>query len=136
MNQQPDRGMINVHTTPGRHPDAVSVTFRANWALTQPEVPAHAVGVVTNIDIPPLRPAETCARCSHGLHDVIGFVVAYSHLSDAGVRFADIAYVGGARSYAKARELRDEAIARIQRREVKATYAVVHWVYEGGHRTS
>lgn len=136
MNEQPD--MIRVTTTQGQHPNAVSVTFRANQALTRPEdaTPGVAPGYVTSTAIPPLTDREACAGCSHGLHDVIGYVVAYSHLSDAGVRFEDVAYVEGAQSYAYARDLRDEAVARIQRRQVKATYAVIHWVYEGGHRTS
>ncbi|WP_128378522.1 hypothetical protein [Streptomyces cavernae] len=133
MNEQPD--MINLGAD---QPDSASVTFRANWAMTRPEdtAPGSAPGSVRSYEIPPLRPSEYCAHCQHGLHDVIGYVVAYSHLSDAGVRFTDIAYVGGAQSYAQARKMRDEALARIQRGEVKATYAVIHWVYRNWHRTS
>jgi hypothetical protein len=130
MSEQPE--MIHLGTGQA---DAVNVTFRANWALTSPEG-APAPVRVTTTGIPPLLPREACLRCGHGLHDVAGFVVAYSHLSQAGVHFTDIVHVEGARSYAQARQFRDAAVGRIQRGEVDAAYAVIHWVYEGGHRTS
>jgi hypothetical protein len=135
MDQQPKPDMLNLGADQA---DGVSVTFRANWALARPEDAAPGVtpGYVTSAAIPPLTPLEGCAGCQHGLHDVIGYVVAYSHLSDTGVRFTDIVYTEGAQSYAYARELRDAAIRRIQERRVDATYAVIHWVYEGGHRVS
>lgn len=126
----------------GELPDAVEVTMRANWAMAAPEgpdAPVHPLfptSRISTVHIPPLLDRGACARCSHGLHDVMGFVVTYTHLSQNGVRFTDIAYVEGAQGYDQARRVRDEAIARILGRRVDATSAVIHWVYEGGHRTS
>jgi hypothetical protein len=122
--------------------DAVSVTFRANWAQATPEnatdAPVYPLFpvTVTDHDIPPLLPREACAQCRHGQHDVIGFVVTYTHLSQNGVRFTDIAYVKGVLGHAQAQIMRNEAITRIQRGKVDATYAVIHTVYERGHRVS
>ncbi|MFD0032490.1 hypothetical protein ACFVJK_30335 [Streptomyces sp. NPDC127172] len=85
---------------------------------------------------PPLRPRRDCAACSHGLDDIIGYVVAYSRLAGHGVTFEDVAYVEGATRYARALELVHEARRKVTAGEVAATYAVIHPVYAGGHRTS
>jgi len=116
-------------------PEAVNVTFRANWALARPEGTPETVDLTTT-GIPPLLPRETCERCSHGLHDVTGFVVAYSHLSPTGVHFTDIMHLEGAHAYAHAQQLRNAALTRIQRGNVDATYAVIHTVHAGNHRTA
>lgn len=85
--------------------------------------------------VPPLRPVRECSGCLHGTNDIVGYVVAYSRVSDVGVSFEDIAYVDGANRYGEAVQQVHAAQQRIIAGEVRAAWAVVHCVYVGGHRT-
>lgn len=96
--------------------------------------PARVGYVAPTPAIPALGHRYNHLRCNHGLADTIGYVVAYSHLTDNDVTFTDITYVEGANQYGKALELVREARAKVQAGQVDAAYAVIHHVYTGGHR--
>lgn len=98
--------------------------------------PARRGYVAPKPGIPQPTPAREHARCNHGHADTIGYVVAYSHLSNNynDVRFTDIEYVQGSTNYGRALELVHEARRKAESGEVDATYAVIHTVYADGHR--
>lgn len=112
--------------------------YLAIWAGMQED---EARFVAALPAIPPLRPRDDCKACSHGLRDVIGYVIAVSRVVDDAARptvtFQDLAYIEGANQYTKALECVHEAREAVRRGEYPgAAYAVIHHVYEGGHRTA
>lgn len=90
--------------------------------------------IETKTAIPAATPNLDHAACNHG-QDLTGYVVAYSHLTAANkVTFEDIEYVQGSTNYGHALEIVRAARERVMNGQVDATYAVIHPVYEGGHR--
>lgn len=86
--------------------------------------------------IPPVTDWREHAACQHGLADTVGYVVAYTHFDrETGTTsFTDVEFIDSPYDYGKALDVVREARANAASGAVNATYAVIHSVYEGGHR--
>lgn len=96
--------------------------------------PAKHGYVAPKPEIPQPTPSIGHVNCGHGQSDSTGYVVAYSHVSGNEVTFTDIEHVQGSTNYSRALELVYEARRKVRSGEVDAVYAVIHHIYEGGHR--
>lgn len=108
--------------------------FPSLEAAREALAPARHGYVASKPEIPQPTPSIGHVRCSHGQADAIGYVVTFTHLNGNDVTFEDIEYVDGATNYVKALEIVRGARVAIAQGIKDATYAVIHHVYEGGHR--
>lgn len=96
--------------------------------------PARRGYVAPEPEIPQPTPSIGHVNCGHGQSDSTGYVVAYSHVNGNEVTFTDIEHVQGSTNYSRALELVYEARRKVRSGDVDAVYAVIHHVYDGGHR--